>query len=193
MKSTLLPVLFALAAAGCATSKTAPCNASADGDNHTLHQFSLETGTDGWEIQDDVVMGGVSKGRLVVNEAGNAVFTGTISLDNDGGFSSFQRDFPSIDASAHGTLCIGLKGDGKRYQVRVESAPGDRHGYAFDFPTSGKWEVIEIPFDRMYAIRHGDRLDLPNYPGQTLAQLQILAGDGRAESFQLEIDRLWLQ
>jgi NADH dehydrogenase [ubiquinone] 1 alpha subcomplex assembly factor 1 len=192
MKSILLPFLFALAAAGCATCKTAPCAAGA-ADNFTLHQFSLDTGTAGWEIQDDAVMGGISKGRLVVNQAGNAVFTGTISLENDGGFSSFQRDFPSIDVSAHRSFCIGLKGDGKRYQIRVESTPRARHGYAFDFPTSGKWEVIKIPFDQMYAIRHGDRLDLPNYPGQTLVQFQILAGDGRAESFQLEIDRIWLK
>jgi NADH dehydrogenase [ubiquinone] 1 alpha subcomplex assembly factor 1 len=53
--------------------------------------------------------------------------------------------------------------------------------------------VIEIPFADMYAIRHGDRLDLPNYPGQTLAQVQILIGNGKAETFQLEIDKIWVK
>ncbi len=88
---------------------------------------------------------------------------------------------------------LGLKGDGKPYQVRVEADRDDRHAYAFDFPTSGNWEVVVIPFDEMAAIRHGDRLDLPPYPGRTLSRLQLLFGNGRAESFQIEIDRIWLE
>jgi hypothetical protein len=192
VKSLLLFVILALALTGC-ISKSPSEPSPAISKNLTLHQFNKDTGTTGWEIQNDAVMGGLSQGRLVLNQDGNALFTGTISLDNNGGFSSFQRDFPPTDVSAYRTLCIGLKGDGKRYQVRVESTPGARHGYAFDFPTHGQWEVIEIPFEQMYPIHHGDRLDRPNYPGHTLSQLQILAGDGRAESFRLEIDSIWFQ
>ena len=159
----------------------------------TLYQFSTETGTDGWEIQNDSVMGGVSQSTLAVSEDGKAVFSGAISLENNGGFASFQREFPVTDVSPYGTLRLRLKGDGKRYQVRVESEPGAPHGYAFEFPTSGEWQVIEIPFEQMYAIHHGDRLDLPNYAGDTLAHIQIIAGDGRAETFRLEVDRIWVQ
>ncbi|HPA78809.1 MAG TPA: CIA30 family protein [Kiritimatiellia bacterium] len=177
-----IPILLAL------TGLLAGC-----GSGMVLHQFSTHTGPGNWQIENDSVMGGLSRGRLAINKSGHALFTGEISLDNNGGFSSIQADFESLDVSAFRRLCIRLKGDGKRYQVRIESAPKDRHAYAFDFSTCGKWQVISIPFDQMFAIRHGDRLDLPNYPGQTLSRIQILAGDGRAESFQLEIDRIWLQ
>ncbi len=184
----------ALAAAGCLScppsSPERPTDAAA---NHDIFQFRQGIPLDGWEVEDDNVMGGLSRGRLVVNEAGNALFTGDISLDNNGGFSSIQYDFASLDVSGYQALCLGLRGDGKRYQVRVESAPRARHAYAFDFQTDGNWQVIEIPFRQMEAIRHGDRLDLPNYPGETMTRIQILAGEGRAESFQLEIDRIWLK
>ncbi|NCA81377.1 MAG: CIA30 family protein [Opitutae bacterium] len=167
--------------------------ASAADDTHTVFDFSQDADVSGWEIQDDVVMGGVSQGQFAVNEEGNAVFTGNVSLENDGGFSSLQYGFDPVDVSTYRAIHIRLKSDGKRYQLRVESEKNVRHGYAYDFETSGDWQTVEIPFADMYAIRHGDRLDLPNYPGQTLAHVQILIGNNRAESFQLEIDKLWVQ
>ena len=192
MKTILLLLSLALASAGCSTCPLpCPADASSAG-NTTLYQFSRESGTAGWEIEDDLVMGGRSRGQLAVNEAGNAVFTGLISLDNNGGFSSIQCDLGPLDVSAYRTICLGLKGDGKPYQLRVDAAPHPPHSYAADFPTSGNWQVVEIPFSSLRAIHHGDLLDLPPFPGQTLARLQILFGRGTAESFQLEIDRIWL-
>jgi NADH dehydrogenase [ubiquinone] 1 alpha subcomplex assembly factor 1 len=175
-----------------ATAMAATAAAAAD-DTLTIFDFSQEADLRGWEIQDDVVMGGVSQGRFTVNEEGHAVFSGNVSLENDGGFSSFQYNFGPVDVSPYRAICIRLKSDGKPYQLRVESEPNVRHGYAFNFNPSGDWQVIEIPFADMYAIRHGDRLDLPNYPGQTLAQVQILIGNGKAETFQLEIDKIWVK
>jgi len=177
---------------GCTHATSHMTVADAVSSNHTLHQFTYETGTGGWQIENDAVMGGRSQGILEINKAGNAVFSGAISLENRGGFSSIQRDFDTLDVSAYRALCLGLRGDGKRYQVRVESTPDAPHGYAFDFDTSGEWQTVEIPFPELYAIHHGDRLDLPAYPGQTLSRIQILAGDGRAETFVLELDRIWL-
>lgn len=188
----LLPLLF-LAAAGCGTCPVScPPGPAANG-NHTIFQFTRDGDLRGWEVEDDVVMGGRSRGRLAVNEAGNAVFAGDVSLENDGGFSSIQYDFAPLDVAKYRAIYLGLKGDGKRYQLRVEAEPKARHAYAYDFGTSGEWQVVEIPFADLYAIRHGDRLDLPHFPGQALARIQILIGNGRAESFQLEIDRIWLK
>ena len=184
----LLILALALAAIGCARCRPA----CAPAESRTLVQFSREAGLAGWHVENDDVMGGRSRGSLEINDDGNAVFTGTVSLENDGGFSSIQQAFAPVDVSGHRAICLGLRGDGKRYQLRVESAPGDRHGYAYDFDTSGDWQVVTIPFADMYAIRHGDRLDLANYPGQTLAHLQILIGNGKAETFRLEVDRIWL-
>lgn len=194
MKSaTLLIPALALLAHGCACCAPPPPESAPPAPHRTIYQFSRESGTAGWEIEDDIVMGGRSQGRFSLDEAGNAVFSGNVSLENNGGFSSVQHGFDPIDVSGCRAVCLGLKGDGKRYQLRIEAEKNARHSYAFDFDTSGDWQVVKIPFANMYAIRHGDRLDLPNHPGQTLAHIQILAGDGRPGPFRLEIDRIWLE
>ena len=193
MKTALMILALALAASGCTNCDSAPPTDPAASGNRTLFQFSQDAGLDGWAIEDDAVMGGRSRGRMSVNDAGNAVFAGDISLENGGGFSSIQYDFGPIDVSGYRTIHLGLKGDGKRYQLRIDSEKNARHSYACDFETSGAWEEIVLPFADFHAIRHGDRLDLPPYPGQTMARIQILFGNQQAESFQLEIDRIWLK
>ena len=193
MKTPLLFLALLLAAAGCTCCKTAASKPPSAEPSLTIFLFTPDIDIRQWDVQDDVVMGGVSKGKLALNEAGNAVFVGKVSLENNGGFSSIQHGFPSVDVSAYSAICLGLKGDGKRYQLRVESQKNAPHGYAYDFDTTGDWQFVSIPFADMYPIHHGDRLDLPNYPGQTLAHVQILIGNGKAETFQLEIDKIWVQ
>ena len=192
MKAFLLSLSLAVATVGC-TCCRAPLALDPAGPEggHLLAEFGGDPGA--WQVEDDAVMGGRSQGRFEITAANTAVFSGEVSLDNNGGFASVQRGFTPVNVTRFRALAIGLKGDGKRYQVRVESAQDAPHAYAYDFQTSGGWQCIEIPFADMFAIRHGDRLDLPNYPGKRLARIQILIGNGVAESFRLEIDRIWLK
>ena len=193
MKTILLALLIASASSGCMNGLSATPQDPPPPDERAIFCFTQDAGLSQWEVQDDIVMGGRSQGALSLNEAGNAVFTGTVSLENGGGFSSVQHAFEPIDVSGFRAVVLGLKGDGKTYQLRVDAEPDARHSYACDFQTSGCWQTVEIPFADLFAIHHGDRLDLPNYPGQTLAQIQILIGNGQPESFSLEIDKIWLK
>lgn len=158
-----------------------------------LIDFNESADLGGWRVQDDVVMGGRSKGTIMVNSAGHAVFSGGVSLENNGGFSSIQWFFDPIDVSRYRTAVLRLKGDGKRYQFRVQSTREQRHSYAQYFETSGEWETIEIPMAEMYPVFRGNRLNLPNYPLDTLAHVRFLIGNGREESFRLEIDKISLK
>ena len=191
MKPFFLIPLLALAAAGCTLGRP-PIPPLPPSANRTLVQFNCAGGLDGWHVENDVVMGGRSQSQLAIDESGNAVFTGAVSLENDGGFASMQCDFDSLDVAGYRALHLGLKGDGKRYQLRLDAEKNARHSYAADFQTSGDWQEIVVPFADLVPIRHGDRLDLPRYPGQTLARVQLLIGNAQAESFRLEIDRIWL-
>ena len=51
-----------------------------------LFDFSTERTIDAWVPINDVVMGGVSSGRLEATGNDTAAFTGFVSLENDGGF-----------------------------------------------------------------------------------------------------------
>ena len=193
MKTILMALLLPAFACGCMNGLSAAPQDPPPPDERAIFCFTQDADLSQWEVQDNIVMGGRSQGALAINEAGNAVFTGTVSLENDGGFSSVQHAFEPIDVSGFRTIVLGLKGDGKTYQLRVDATPDARHSYACDFQSSGCWQTVEIPFADLFAIRHGDRLDLPNYPGQTLAQIQILIGNGTPESFRLELDKIWLK
>ena len=125
---------------------------------------------------------GGAQGQFAINEAGNAVFSGAVAPGIDGSFSAVRHDFEPIDSSPYHAVAIGLKGDGRRYQLRVEPARNTPQACVYDFQTSGEWETIEIPFADM----------LPAFPGQALVWLQIRTDDGPGP-FRLEIDRIWLK
>ena len=162
-------------------------------DGKVLFDFADPAAMRGWHIEDDGVMGGVSKGTFVRNSEGYAVFSGKVSLENDGGFSSVQCYFDPIDVSSFRTAVLRIRGDGKDYRFIVESDKDARHNYVAEFATNGKWQEIKIPLRTMYPVRRGDRLDLPDYPGKTMAQVRFMIANGRAESFRLEIASISLE
>ena len=55
-----------------------------------IYDFSKVENLDGWYVVDDGVMGGRSKGKLKIENGDTGVFSGKISLENYGGFSSIR-------------------------------------------------------------------------------------------------------
>jgi hypothetical protein len=154
--------------------------------------FSENSDIGAWEVEDDVVMGGRSEGAVSMRDEGHAVFSGTVSLENNGGFSSVQHYIEPIDVSAYSAFYLRIRGDGKRYQFLVESEADARHYYVYAFETTGDWQTVRVPFSEMYPAYRGDRLTIPNYPGKTLAMVRFFIGNKTRESFHLEIDRIWV-
>jgi hypothetical protein len=158
-----------------------------------LFDFSDPAAMRGWHIEDDGVMGGVSKGAFIRDRHGYAVFSGKVSLENNGGFSSIQNNFDPLDVSGYQHAILRLKGDGKDYRFIVESDPNARNYYVAEFTTTGDWQEIKIPLRKMYPMRRGDRLSIPDYPAETMSQVRFMIANGRAESFQLEIASIKLK
>ena len=182
---TSLAFIFALT---CSISRT-----EAPSSGKVLFDFSDPAAMRGWQIEDDGVMGGVSRGAFTRSPDGYAIFSGEVSLENDGGFSSVQCYFDPIDVSPYRTAVIRIKGDGKNYRFIVESEKDARHNYVAEFTTNAEWQEIKIPLRKMYPVRRGDRLDLPDYPAETMAQVRLMIANGRAESFRLEIASIRLE
>ena len=84
-----------------------------------------------WSAIDDRVMGGVSRSTLRFDPAGHAVFAGTVSADNHGGFASVRSavaqpeagDFETEGGEAGGFDAIELdvRGDGRRYKLNLRT------------------------------------------------------------------------
>lgn len=181
--------------AGCSTPSSSPGDDARPSrpDALLLYDFRSPEPGSSWQVEDDGVMGGRSKGAFAINDDGHGVFSGDVSLENNGGFSSIQYFFPERDIRGYTTASIRLKGDGRNYRFLVEATEGARHYYVYEFATSGDWQTVDIPLRDMFPERRGDRLDLPNFPAETLAQVRFLIANKKAESFQLLIDRIWLR
>ncbi|WP_253931568.1 CIA30 family protein [Lewinella sp. W8] len=154
----------------------------------TLFDFSSEADLSNWRVVDDVVMGGRSDGGLTLSAEGHAVYSGEVSLENNGGFSSLRYQFAPLDVSEFTHLVLRVKGDGKRYQVRAKTDAREYASYVDYFTSSGEWETVRIPLREMTPTFRGRRLNLPDYPGEEMAEFAILIGNKKNESFRLVID-----
>ncbi|MEL6468505.1 MAG: CIA30 family protein [Cyanobacteria bacterium J06623_4] len=104
-----------------------------------------------WGALDDVVMGGVSQGRIfTAAEPRHAVFAGNVSTDNSGGFSSVrtQNFEPPFDLSGWSGLRLRVKGDGQRYKFILRNSAGwDSPAYIYGFDTvADSWIWVNVPF-----------------------------------------------
>ena len=157
-----------------------------------IFDFDSSSSMNDWYVVNDGVMGGLSKGRLELSEDGHGVFYGKVSLENNGGFTSIRYPFDTKKVDAYNYLVLRVKGDGKRYQIRVKPKTSLYYSYIAYVETNDKWETIRIPLREMYPVFRGSRLNLPNYEPSELQEIGILIGNKKAEEFRLEIDAIYL-
>jgi len=110
----------------------------------TIIDFNNNSNISNWQVVDDVVMGGTSNGNFNLNKDGHAVFSGEVSLENNGGYSSVQYTFDALDITNYKTVCIKLKGDGKNYQFRLKKDQNDYYSYKKKFTTNGDWQTVNL-------------------------------------------------
>ena len=159
----------------------------------TLFDFNFESNIRNWKIVDDVVMGGRSDGNFKINDTGYGEFSGYVSLKNNGGFSSVRYNFNTVSSSNFKSFQLRIKGDGNPFQFRVKSSNRQRFSYIYTFNTSGDWETISIPFNKMEPAFRGYKLDQPNFDGLQMEEIVFLIGNKKEQSFKLFIDSIILE
>jgi hypothetical protein len=146
----------------------------------------------GWTTINDPVMGGLSTSTVTFGDGG-LIFSGTISLDNNGGFASTRSpQDPGIGQRAAGATALGVRarGDGKTYVFRVDSE-GQPWSYIQRISTeAGVWRTYELPIGGFRAV--GMRLDPAPYAPQTLdpstvSRVSIYILDKQQGPFELSV------
>jgi len=145
-----------------------------------------------WQVVNDVVMGGCSQAKFIINKEGFGEFTGHVSLENNGGFSSVKYSLSLIDVENYSKISIKLKGDTHRYQLRLKSNITDRHSYVSYFETTGNWQDIEMDLMEFYPTYRGRPLQLSKYPGKLLEEIGFLIANKESQDFKLEIESMTL-
>jgi len=184
----LIAIFLMLAAA-----TLSPATASGSGSTKMLFDFRNSGNSSGWSAVNDGVMGGLSKGGS--RSTGNALkFAGTLSLENNGGFSSIRKN-TNRNLSAYKGIRLRVKGDGRTYQLRMQTNSRYRSwpvAYSGDFRTkNGNWTEVTIPFKSMKQGFRGRKLkDYPFDPAK-IELVGLVIGDKKAGPFALEVE--WIQ
>lgn len=159
----------------------------------TIYDFSKEVKPAGWLIINDGVMGGLSRGNISIDEKGNGVFWGHVSLENNGGFSLARLNVPTLNATGFTKIVLEVKGDSKRYQFRLKEKKGQMHSFVHFFETNGDWQTIEIPFEKLRPTFRGRALNLPEFAGDQIEEIGLLIGNKKEEDFKIKIRTISLQ
>lgn len=158
--------------------------------SNPLFNFASDNALKQWIIVNDGVMGGLSQSQLTWHEDGYAIFSGEVSMKNNGGFASTRcrpQDF-NLNDNVKG-IRIHVKGYGNTYQFRIHTDQlFDGAAYKHLFKTNGEWQTIDIPFDQCKATFRG-RI-IPNAPHITpdvVQQLGFLIAEKQEGPFSIEI------
>ena len=145
-----------------------------------------------WYVLDDVVMGGRSLGNFEQTSKGHIHYSGTISLANNGGFSSLRFAFPPTSVTPESVLRIYLKGDGSKWQLRVKQNKRNSYSYTTYFTSNKQWEYVEIRLKDLYPVYRGRRLDSSNFNHNSLEEIIFLIGNKKVQNFELDIEKIEL-
>jgi monofunctional biosynthetic peptidoglycan transglycosylase len=156
-----------------------------------IFDFTKPDDRNQWRPINDTVMGGVSASQLQTTKEGFALFTGTLSLENNGGFASLQSKPSAYDFIGYEGLAIRIKGDGKRYKFSLKSNIFlDSPRYEAVFTTDkGVWATVTIPFNTLVPTFRGTVLT--NETPLDISKVKsfsFLISDKQAGPFRLEID-----
>ena len=150
---------------------------------------SENIGTNNWNVVNDDVMGGISNSEILINDKNNLVFQGNLSLENNGGFASSRLDISDKNIEGIKYFEIKLKGDGKKYKLRLRQN-NRRASYSCDFQSKkNEWIIVKLPIEKFRPTWRG--YNFSNYPNLQLASVSSLSlhiSDKQEGNFFLEIE-----
>ena len=144
-----------------------------------------------WDVVNDSVMGGVSHSK-VAQTKDSLLFTGNVSLDNNGGFASIRT---ALNTQGQNTKAIVLrvKGDGQTYQLRLRTTNSpDGAAYTHSFKTvKNEWVDINFsPSDFTLTYRGRILEQQPTIDFDDIKQLGFMIAGKQKGEFRLEVSKI---
>lgn len=160
-------------------------------DEPVLVDFDSGKAANDWRPVHDTVMGGRSSGSIEMT-ANTMVFSGNLSLENNGGFAS-ARSAIALDLGDYDGIRLRVKGDGRKYSLRLQTDARLREqwavSYGAEFETQkDEWIVAKVPFANLQQQFRGMRLTDYPFDASKIELIGILLGDKKPGEFEIEID-----
>lgn len=155
-----------------------------------IFDFMKQASIANWNTVNDDVMGGCSESTMQWKTGGTAIFSGRVSLENNGGFAAANANIPALNLADYQGIALKYRGDGKMYKFRIRTkATFDAVTYSNDFfAPDGKWTEVRLLFSDF----------IPTFRGQIvphagplkrdeIKQAGLLISDKQEGSFALEL------
>lgn len=153
-------------------------------------RFATARSLESWRVIGDRVMGGLSTAAMSHHPDGHAVFAGTVSLANGGGFASVRAAIAAPAGDDVSAYLLTIRGDGKRYRFSVRmGSEFDGVGYqaAFAGP-AGEWTLVRLDLGDFVPTWRGRVVaGAPPLVAARVQQVGLLIGDRQAGAFRLEL------
>lgn len=155
-----------------------------------LFRFDGESPSPAWAAVNDGVMGGVSEGGAHLAPVG-MVFRGRLSLENNGGFASVRQPVRA-DLSGYEGIRLKVRGDGRPYQLRLETDERFRGwspvSFSGTFATvANEWAEVFIPFRDLGQTWRGRQLSGYTFDPARIRLIGLLLADKQPGPFKLEV------
>ena len=160
----------------------------------TIEDFKEGVTSLNWQIVNDSVMGGISTSKMIWVSDDIVKFSGDLSLENNGGFASVRATGRMPSLAESNRIVIRVKGDGRRYQLRLRSGRGWRvPDFSAEFQTQvGEWQTHSFLIADFEPGWRGRKLqNVPPIKPDEIRSLGFLLGDKNPGGFALEID--WIK
>ena len=155
-----------------------------------LATFTSAESLKSWTSVNDGVMGGISTGGFKRTEQGTLLFSGVLSLENNGGFASVRSPAVRQDLAGLEAFVLRVRGDGRRYKFTVRTESGfDAPIYQCGFLTRrGEWQEHRLLFKDFVPRFRGRVLsDVPPLKPARVASVGFLISEKQAGPFELEV------
>ena len=160
-------------------------------EKNVLVDFGDKQNSSGWNVVNDGVMGGRSVGKARLTDDGVMNFSGTLSLENNGGFSSIRSGPIDVHMEIEDGFRVRLKGDGRTYIFNLY--PKTRRmafSYRADLPSvAGQWTEVFVPLKTFVPTSFGRRVQGGGVltPDQ-ISRIGFMLSDKKPGAFNLEIE-----
>lgn len=142
-----------------------------------------------WVCVNDTVMGGVSQSQVSQTPDGQR-FTGTLSLENNGGFTSVRTAASTLPLAGTTGFRVTVQGDGRTYDFTVRR--GDIAARGLNYRASVETDAqapttVELPLSVFRPTAYGRPVNAPPLEAEQISSVGFLLADKQPGQFALEI------
>lgn len=181
-RKRLLPILFGALLGQSALSA----------DARTAFDFDERGAEDKWFSVNDGVMGGISKGGFKITDDASLLFSGVLSLENNGGFASIRSKNVAINLEGASAILVNARGDGRTYWVdmREKNQQGASSFRAYLPTVDGELRTVRIPLSDFEFQTFGRRILMRALNAQAVQSIGFTIADKQPGDFKLAIESI---